>query len=236
MMKKIIVGLLLAVPLLGMAQTKENYSSWNSLIVNYQLNDNLYLKNETHFRRTNFLSDWQQILIRPGVHYKLNKTVTLSAGYTYSRNYKPNKKFNENDAWEQLMLSHKSGKSSFKHRFRLEQRFIDNIVQVPNGDFVKDGTNFGMRFRYRFTWSMPLIRVKNDKSIGITAFDEIWLNTEKGIVPRSVNQNWFYAGLSYPLSKKTSIGIGYLDAYAPIGGGHNFVDNHILQTTLKYHI
>ena len=235
-MKKKLYYLLLLIPVLSMAQTKENYSSWNSLIMDYHINDNFYLKNESHFRRTNFLSDWQQILIRPSLHYKYNKTVDFAIGYTYSRNYKEPKNFNENDAWQQVQLSHTSQKSSFKHRFRLEQRFIDEIAQTTTGNFTKDGTNFSMRFRYRFTWSMPLFKVNGDKKLSVAAFDEIWLNAEKGIVPRSVNQNWFYAGLSYPISKKASIGLGYLDAYAPIGGNHNFADNHILQTTLKYHI
>ncbi len=234
-MKKIIIYLFLSIPLFTIAQTKESYNSWNSLIVDYKLNDNFYLKNEAHFRRTHFLSDWQQILIRPSFHYKYNETVDFSVGYTYSKNFRDIHNFNENGLWQQVMLLHKSDKSSFKHRFRLEQRFIDKVVQIPNNTYKIDGTNFKMRFRYRFTWSMPLLKVNKDKSIGITAFDEIWLNTGRGITPKSLNQNWFYTGLSYPLSKKTSIGLGYINTYIP-KGNNNFNSNHILQTTLKYHI
>lgn len=234
-MKKIMMFMLLSVPLFTMAQTKESYSSWNSLIIDYHLNDHFYMKNEAHFRRTDFLSNWQQILIRPSLHYKYNETVDFAVGYTYSRNYRTSLNFNENDAWEQVMLSHRSNKSLFKHRFRFEERFIDRVVLMPNKTYGGDGTDFKMRFRYRFTWGMPLIKVEEGRYIGIAAFDEIWLNTNKGIVPRGINQNWFYAGLSYPISKTASIGMGYMDAYAP-NGNNGFSNNHILQATLKYHI
>ncbi len=203
----------------------------------YELDQTIkFIKNYSDFRKTNFLAVWQQILIRPSFHYKYNETVDFAVGYSYWQNFKPTANFNENDAWQQMKLSHKSSKSSFKHRFRLEQRFIDSIAQNTSGDFIKDGTNFSLRFRYRFTWSRPLIKVKDNKHISVTIFDEIWLNIEKGIVPRSVNQNWFYVGLSYPIGKKASIGLGYLDTVSPKGGGHNFVDNHVLQATMKYHI
>lgn len=236
-MKKGTICFFLFIPLFMMAQTQEKYSSWSSLIIDYKLSDNFYLKNEAHFRRTKFLSAWQQILLRPSFHYKYNETVDFAVGYTYSRNYRNTRNFNENDAWEQMQLSHKSNKSSFKHRFRLEQRFIEKVVQTPNGNYDIEGINFKMRFRYRFTWSMPLFKITEGKSIGITAFDEIWLNTDKGIVPKQINQNWFYAGLSYPLFKKASIGIGFLDAFAPVGNSnHNFINNNILQTTIKYHL
>lgn len=132
------------------------------------------------------------------------------------------------------MLIHRVDKSTFKHRFRLEQRFVQQAAQLPNSSFGVGDTDFKMRFRYRFTWGMPLFKIKENKNISITAFDEFFLNTNKGIVPRSINQNWFYAGLSYPDFKNASVGIGYMNAYAP-KGNNAFASNHILQTTLKYH-
>jgi hypothetical protein len=215
--------------------TDESYSSWNSVILDYTISNNIYIKNETHFRRTNFLKDWQQLLIRPSVHYKHNETLDFSVGYSFAKNFSPSYNFNENNVWEQIVLSHTSGQSKFKHRFRFEQRFIDQIVQGVNADFTKDGTDFKMRFRYRFTWGMPLFKITENKKINATAFNEIWLNTNSGIVPKSLNQNWFYAGLSYPIFKNTSLGFGYMNDYASIGNNH-FKSNHILQTTLKYHI
>ncbi len=224
----IIILLLIPVAVFSQSTTDQGYSSWNSVILDYTINNKVYIKNEAHFRRTNFLKNWQQLLIRPSVHYKYNDAVDLSVGYSFSKNFRENYNFNENNVWEQVILSHISGKSKFKHRFRLEQRFIDQVFELPNG------TDFKMRFRYRFTWGMPLLKIINNKKISITVFDEIWLNTNLGIVPKSLNQNWFYVGLSYPILKNTSLGLGYMNDYLPTGLNH-FKSNHILQTTLKYH-
>lgn len=215
--------------------TEESYGSWSTLLLDYDLNDQFYLKNEVHFRRTNFLSDWQQLLIRPSVNYKLNEVVSFSVGYTYAKNYRNEFDFNEHNAWEQVMLSHSSGASSFKHRFRFEQRFVDEFTQQPTGEFLKDETDYLHRFRYRFTWSMPLITVQEGKKISVSVFDEIWLNADEGIVPRSLNQNWFYIGLAYPISNNAAFELGYMNDYAPLGA-NQYRSNHVLQTTLKYSI
>lgn len=215
--------------------TDRSYSSWSSIILDYKLNHKFYVKNEAHYRRTKFLKDWQQLLIRPSVHYKYNNTLEFSAGYSYAKNFGVSYDINENNVWEQVLLSHTSGKSKFKHRFRFEQRFIDQLVEIDNGVFTKVNDDFKMRFRYRFTWGMPLVKVSKNKHIDIAVFDEVWLNTDSGIVPKSLNQNWFYVGVSYPILKKASLGIGYMNDYVPLNDD-SFKSNHILQTTLKYHI
>ncbi len=226
--------LFLVTTICSQAQTIESYSSWNSIILDYKINNDFYLKNESHFRRTNFLENWQQILIRPSIHYKLDKSVDLSVGYTYAKNFRQNINFVENGTWEQFMLTQHHGKSTFKHRFRLEQRFIDQVIKQADNSYGIGSTDFKMRLRYRFTWGIPLFKVSENKHVSFTAFDEVWLNTNKGIKPKSLNQNWFYVGLSYPIFKNASIGMGYLNTYAP-KGANIFSCNNVLQTTFKYH-
>ncbi len=234
-MKTIFYSLFFLFSSIVWSQTEESYSSWNSLILDYKLNDSFILKNEAHLRRTDFLKNKQQLLIRPSMHYKLNKTIDIGMGYTYAKNYRETHDFTENDLWEQIQLQHASWKLAFKHRFRFEQRFVENVIETTENQFEIDGTEFLMRFRYRFTVSLPVIKVSKSNMLSVTMFNEIWLNTEKGIAPRSLNQNWFYTGLSYPILKNGSISVGYLNDYAPIAN-NQFRSNHILQTTLKYHI
>lgn len=214
--------------------TEKSYSSWSSLIIDYTINNKVYIKNEAHFRRTDFLKNWQQILIRPSIHYKFNTTLDFGIGYSFAKNYRATHNFNENNVWEQVTLSHTSGNSNFKHRFRFEQRFIEQFVEVTPNVFKANETDYKMRFRYRFTFQIPLFTVYNNTKIKAAVFDEIWLNTDSGIVPKSLNQNWFYVGISYPILKNTSIGLGYMNDYMPTAD--HFRSNQILQTTLKFHI
>jgi len=232
-MKKLVIAILLLFTTITFSQTQESYSSWNTVLLKYELSPKLYIFNETHFRRTNFLSNWQQFLERPSLHFNLNDNVEFAAGYSYIKNYNETLDFSENNVWEQLTLSHNSGTFNFSHRFRYEQRFIQQVVSSSNGNFEIDGTNHTNRLRYRITTSFPLFNIVEDKKLSGVVFDEIWLNQDKGIVPRSLNQNWFYVGVSYPIFDNANLDLGYMSAYAPLGGDF-YANNHILQTTFKY--
>lgn len=235
-MKSIFKYVLVLVPLISFAQEDiKSYSAWNSLIVDYTISPKFYVENELHFRRTNFFSDWQQFIARPSIHYKVTKGVKIGGGYSYIKNYRETIDFQENNVWEEVVLSSVYGKSSVKHRFRMEHRFIETVLQDNTGGFSIGDTEFSNRFRYRLSWTIPLVTVTEDKKLKLAVFDEVWLLTEKGIVPRSLNQNWFYVGLSYPLIKGGSLGIGYMNDHGPIGNS-NHRSNHILQTTFKYRI
>jgi len=232
-MKYLLLTVTLLFTTITFSQIQESYSSWNTVLLKYELSPKFYIFNETHFRRTNFLSNWQQFIERPSLHYSLNNTVEFAAGYSYIKNYQETLDFSENNVWEQITLSHDSGKFSFSHRFRYEQRFIQQVVSSSNGNFEIDGTNHTNRLRYRITTSFPLFNIVEDKKLSGVVFDEIWLNQDKGIVPRSLNQNWFYVGVSYPIFDNANLDLGYMSAYAPLGGDF-YANNHILQTTFKY--
>lgn len=234
-----ILLLLIGSALYAQENTYHTSSAWFSAIGDVHLNDNFYGKTEFHVRRTGFTDHWQQLLIRPSLHYKLNSTVDFALGYTFIKNYSyasysaPIDK-NENNIWQQVMLSHQSGKVKFKHRFRYEERFIDKMVE-KDGKLSVDGTTFASRFRYRFTTSFPLVNIGEKHELSAQIFDEIWLNLNDDMVlPERLNQNWFYAGLAFQISEKASLGIGYLNDHLALSGD-NFETNNILQTTLSYH-
>jgi len=234
-MKQLFFSLFFTISFFSIAQSQESYGSWNTLLLDYQINDTFSIKNEVHVRRTNFLANWQQFLVRPSVNYNLNQHVAFAVGYTFADNYTPDYSFHEHNVWEQVILLHSSFKSSFKHRFRYEQRFVEEILPNPVEGFTRGDATFLMRLRYRFTWSIPLFNITETNTLRLSAFDEIWLNTDKGIVPKSLNQNWFFIGVSYPLFKNTSLAAGYLNIYAPTGND-TYATNHIMQTTIKYSI
>lgn len=219
--------------------TYHHSSAWFSLITDAKINDDFYGKAEVHLRRIDFAANWQQILVRPSLHYKLNPVVDFALGYTFIRNFSyasystPIDK-NENNIWQQVMLNHQSEKVKFKHRFRYEERFIDKVVQ-EDGELMAEGNTYASRFRYRFTTSFPLLNTTGKHPLSAQFFNEIWINLKDGgILPEKLNQNWFYAGLALKINTKSSVGIGYLNDYLALSGG-NFETNNILQTTLSYH-
>ncbi len=233
-MKKLFLLFILVSPTLffAQAQSEKMYGTWNTILTNYNLNEKWFLFNEFQIRRTNFMTDWQQFIVRPSINYRANETVTFTAGYSYIKNYSDAFDAQENNVWEEVQLQHSSGQSKFKHRFRFEQRFIEQFAETALGVYEKVDTDFSMRWRYRLTWSLPLFTIKN-KKLSFTVFDEIWFLTGKKVVPRDFNQNWFYVGVSYPILNKTSLSIGYMNDYGKIGDDL-FRDNNVIQTTLKF--
>ena len=241
-MKKIVIYLMLFLGsiLSSLAQEDDNssrFSSWNSITPKVKINEHFYAKSELHIRRTEFLEVWEQFLVRPSLHYTPNATYDFSVGYSFVRNYAFSEfsvpiNANEHNIWEQVALSHKEGKFSFNHRFRFEQRFIDNIVSQTNGDFGIDGTNYANRFRYRITISRPIFKISEDKSVSIKFFDEIFLSLDDGLEPTDLNQNWFYLGLSTPITKIISLGLGY-QHIGLTNANEVFISDDILATSIS---
>lgn len=225
----------------GAQETKQtHYSSWNSFIPKMKINKSFYVKSEIHFRRTNFLKDWEQLLIRPAIHYKPADVYDFALGYSYIRNYSfadfsSPINANEHNVWEEVELRHTLIRLKFNHRFRLEERFIDKLVQPSEGVLNIDGTTYNNRFRYRFTLTRPLIKLNETENISFQIFDELFINLDQSVRPKSFNQNWFYIGLSYPITSKMALGMGYHNIGLN-GGNDTFITNHILQTTVSYSI
>lgn len=223
------------------AQEGKSYtqsSGWFTGIATIPLNEKFSIDAEVQLSKTNFIDDWQQIILRPALHYKLNKEVDFAVGYSYVRNYAYSDystpiDANENNVWEQVTLSHSSGKVKFSHRFRFEQRFVDDVVITANG-YETEGNIFVNRVRYRFTTTVPLFKISENMPISGEFFDEIWVNEKtEGVVPTSLNQNWFYVGIGLPLTKKMTMSVGYLNDYTELKG-NSHESNNILYTTIKY--
>lgn len=241
-MKKIYISLILIFGsiLSNTAQENDSHSllsSWNSITPKVSINDQFYAKSEFHVRRTNVLKIWEQLVLRPSMHYKLNSTYDFSVGYSFLRNYAFSEfsvpiNVNEHNVWEQVALSHKEGQFGFNHRFRFEQRFIDNIISQTNGNFSINGTSYANRFRYRFTILRPIFKLNEGKFVSFKFFDEIFLSLDHGLEPINLNQNWLYLGLTAPITRKISMALGY-QHIGLTNGNEVFISDEIIATSLS---
>jgi hypothetical protein len=130
-----------AIVLLGMAPTAaaqdrqldQSFRIWFAYYGDHPFGDSrLGLHLEGHIRRQDGIGQWQQILVRPGVNYQVNRLLTLTAGYTYVRAY-PNSALsiagpptNEHRLWERAWLRYHTGKVAWSSRVRFENRFVES--------------------------------------------------------------------------------------------------------------
>ncbi len=219
--------------LLGQNEDFTHSSSWNTVTVKANLNEKLFLKNEFNFRRTNFLQDWEQIVLRTSVQYKLDNPLTAAVGYTYIQNYSYAEfstpiNTRENNLWQQLFLKQDFKYFDISHRLRFEERFREQVSRVDNVSSIS-GTDYSGRLRYRFIVTVHLLKKKH---ISVIAYEEVFLDFETGLQPKNLNQNWMFIGLRFCESEHITITSGYHNINIP---KDNFsITNHIWETSLIY--
>lgn len=215
---------------------RENYShssSWNTFTVKADISENLSFKNEFNFRRTNFLKDWEQIVLRPAVQYKIDKRLAVSAGYSYIQNYKyavfsSPIDFKENNIWQQLLIKQNFASFDLSHRIRFEERFRLTIGLVDQNTIIT-GTDYSGRLRYRFIINVPVLK-KQD--ISLLLYDEVFLDFEQQLQPVELDQNWMFIGFQFRESEHITIKSGYHNINIPRTG--KTITNHVWETTLIY--
>jgi hypothetical protein len=105
--------------------------------------------------------------MRIGIDYTFNPNLTVTAGYGWIVTFPYGDQpvltdYNEHRIWQQLNLKNKI-ESKFRtidiqHRYRLEQRFIENYIRNSTGDIVKADNVFRQRVRYRALVLIPLTK------------------------------------------------------------------------------
>ena len=129
-----------------------------------------------------------------------NNNYLIGYGYILSKNYlldSDNKiSINEHRIFQQFTSKQKVGIISINHRYRFEQRFVED--------------DYTMRFRYFLGLNIPLVKEDDDsKKIYLAAYNEIFLNTESSIFDR----NRVYGGIGYNLNKNIRLELGYMNQF-----------------------
>lgn len=196
--KNIIATLTLALVLPFCASSQNSdLGNWLMYIGNKKLNSKWNIHNEVQYRNYNVAGDLEQLLLRTGIGYNLtenNNNILLGYGYILSENYiedtNDKSSVNEHRIFQQFTTKQNIGTVKLSHRYRFEQRFIED--------------DFKMRFRYFLGINIPL---KN--SLYLSTYNEIFLNTKSSIFDR----NRVYGGVGYKFSKALKLELGYMNQF-----------------------
>lgn len=234
--------ILLLFPLFGYSQIAHQTNAWYMYFGNHKLNEKWALHTEYQFRRSGLIKDWQQSLARVGLDYKLKDKSMITAGYAWVVSYPYGEqpisaKFTEHRIFQQYIMNSNSGRFYFNHRYRLEQRFLQNVIVDNSGQVNYDGYRFLQRARYRFMISIPLNKPKmEDKTIFLAFYDEVFIGFGEGIGSNILDQNRLFAALGYRFNKDVNVQLGYLNHRIYKGDGISREYNHTLQAGLTYNL
>jgi Protein of unknown function (DUF2490) len=235
-----IVPLLLCAFAFGQKTISNQQHAWTSFQGNHKLNDHWGIHTEYQWRREDFYSHWQQSLLRLGVDYYSKNKFQYTAGYGWIKSFlygdQPiGHETNEHRIWEQFQYKTKFPYGEIVHRYRLEQRFIENWVKDAQGVYAKDGYLYRNRFRYRFLVNIPLNkREMGPKTLFLTAYDEVFLGFGKGIAKNILDQNRANFGIGWMQSPALSFQIGYLNQFVVKTDAIKMERNHTLNIGFTY--
>lgn len=196
----IIVSLLF--PFLGQSQDSD-FGNWLIYFGNKQIDSQWNWHHEVQYRNYNAIGDLEQLLLRTGIGYNLtenNNNILLGYGFIASENYVNDEdkvNVNEHRIYQQFITKQSIGNVKLSHRYRFEQRFVED--------------DFRMRFRYFLSLNIPLGKSVEDKPNKwyLSAYNEIFLNAESSVFDR----NRLYGGLGYRLNKTLRLELGYMNQF-----------------------
>lgn len=179
---------------------------------------------------------WEQVqtvIVRPGINYHVRKNMILTAGYAMvSNRFQQAGHFTEHRIWEQFIINHPVAFVPLQHRFRVEQRFLGNMVYDPAADkWAKDGHNSAQRFRYFLRGIIPFSGQRSfPKGMFGAVQNELFLNfgDKSAVNGKTFDQNRAYAAVGYRFCPEFDLEAGYLNQYVT-QRNDNFVNAHVLQ-------
>lgn len=205
-----LILLLFILPFLGHAQENDKLGNWWIYFGNKKLKKGFNIHHEIQYRNYNFIGDLEQLLIRGGLGYNLtenNNNILLGYGYINTENDiettgNPLQTVEEHRIYQQFQTKQSFGTFSMAHRYRFEQRFVED--------------DFRTRFRYFLAPTLQLT-TDADKQIKwyVSAYDEIFLNGEEGNV---FDRNRLYGGVGAQLKEGLKVESGYMNQFFSEGG------------------
>ena len=212
------------------------HTGWLAAFNTFKLSNNTSIHFDAQLRSGDEMKNLQTILIRPGINYHINSSMSATAGYGIIENRRTMDEVtgyaSEHRIWEQFIVTHKLKTISTAHRFRLEQRFIP-ITTVENNEIEVIDRTTSHRFRYFIRNILPL---QNPQSFSNGFFfalqNEVFLNIAKleAVNGKTFDQNRLYLAFGYRLPGKIDIEAGYMNQY--ISTRTSFINNHIGQLAL----
>lgn len=187
----------------SVAQEEDLLGNWLMYFGANKISEKTSLHTEIQYRNhTAAPINIEQLLLRTGVNYHLNKDAFVTLGYAHITGYdyeSPQRapESTEHRIWQQLIMNNYVGRVKFEHRYRIEQRWVNS--------------NYRNRFRYRVMAFVPLNKPKMEPGAWFLGlYDEVFVNGEIAFTP-FFDRNRLYGAVGYNVSKSTNFQVGMLN-------------------------
>jgi hypothetical protein len=174
--------------------------NWFIYFGNHKISEKWNWHNEVQYRSFNLIDDPNQLLLRTGIGYNLsenNNNLFLGYGFINTQRYVANSEdkvnFNEHRIFQQFITRQNFGRFFLQHRYRIEERFLQD--------------DFQLRFRYFLGLNVPINKRLLDKNtFYMAAYNELFINAESPLFDR----NRLYGALGYVINKSFKVDAGFM--------------------------
>lgn len=183
-----------------------NFHGWYNYFGDHPLGKSRWgLHLEGQWRRSDGITRWQQLLLRPGVNYQIHPRVMLTAGYGFIDTFKYGEfpvqaRFPEHRIWQQAQIRSNTGKVVWTTRLRFENRFLG---------VMENGAVARYRYENRFR-ALQRITVPLKGKLFFTAYDEIFVYVKPYVSASAIDQNRAYVALGWRLKPGWNLETGYM--------------------------
>ena len=200
----------LLVPNISNAQeTNDELGAWYMYFYNTTLKDSPWgIQGDLQYRNWNLGGDLEQLLIRSGITYQPKNTqIKFTLGYgniTSGVIGNSDKTSGEHRIYQEALYPVKFGNRIYtNHRFRYEQRFVEN-------------QNLRSRYRYNLFINVPLNKkTLEKKTLYLALYNEIFINGQRAIGNNNsveiFDRNRAYAALGYFIKNGFRVQLGVMN-------------------------
>ncbi len=200
---------LIVIPKMGNAQLNEDkLGAWYMYFFDHTFNEGPWgIQGDVQYRNWNIGGDLEQLLLRGGLTYKpKNSDVKFTLGYAnvtsgvYGNDHSTS---GESRIYQEALFPTKLGSRVYlNHRFRYEQRFVEN-------------QDFRTRYRYNLFLNIPLNSEEIvENTIYLAFYNELFINGQRDIgngnAVEVFDRNRLYGAIGYMIKKGMKIQFGIM--------------------------
>lgn len=199
-MKRFLLVLLLLLPVFILFAQENKMGNWLMYFGNHDINKNWTLNNDIQYRSFNALGDLETFIVRIGISRNLtpnNNAISMGTTFVKSAPYTPGTNI-KTDRFEFRIFQQFIAKQQFhrfylQHRFRFEERFIDDGIKT--------------RLRYFAGLNLPINKkTMLPKVFYLSLYNEIFLNTSNKLFDRTR----IYGAVGNQLTKSLKLEMGLM--------------------------
>ena len=218
---------------------------WYNTFLTFRLSDKSSIQAEYQWRREEWISNWQQSLLRIGYHVQLHPRVTARLGYGWIETFPYGdiplngfgKQFTEHRLFQAIVLQDEVKRLSISQRWMLEERWLGRYASAASTK--EEGFDLLGRIRYQVRLQHPISKPGDGQGyFYLAAYDELFIGFGKNVKENVFDQNRLAGLIGFQSRSSFRVEAGFLQQLLQLGrevnGKNVFQYNNGVTVNLYY--